>query len=173
MVESWWLKTNRYPPPTRTSISQESRVRPYDLGTHHLLNRSALVQASNTRRAGALTVRVTTSSSSDFRSTRVWFFVGVVSLSLLASIFVLLLFQFLNNNVQLVEARGPELAIPLDPCRFFFQSAQPQPAGPHAPNLLRADESRLLEDAYMFLHARKGHVEPFGQGCDGSVGTPE
>jgi hypothetical protein len=32
MVESWWLKTKRYPPPTRTSISQESRVRPADLG---------------------------------------------------------------------------------------------------------------------------------------------
>src|SRR5580700_11136282 len=25
----------------------------------------------------------------------------------------------------------------------------------------------------MFLHARKGHVEPFGKGCDRSVRTPE
>src|SRR5687768_17461309 len=25
----------------------------------------------------------------------------------------------------------------------------------------------------MFLHARKGHVEPLGQGCDRSVRTPE
>ena len=25
----------------------------------------------------------------------------------------------------------------------------------------------------MFLHARKGHVEPFGKGCDRSVRTPQ
>jgi hypothetical protein len=25
----------------------------------------------------------------------------------------------------------------------------------------------------MFLHARKGHVEPLGKGCDRSVRTPE
>src|SRR5690349_18495066 len=92
MVESWWLKTKRYPPPTRTSISQESRVRPYDLGTHHLLNRSALVHASNTRRAGPLTVRVTTSSRSDFRSTFVRFFIWVASVPLLSSIGFLLQF---------------------------------------------------------------------------------
>src|SRR5687767_1383234 len=102
MVESWWLKIKRYPPPTRTSISQESRVRPYDLGTHHLLNRSALVHASNTRRAGPLTVRVTTSSRSDLRSDVVRFFTG--SLSLLASIDLLLVFQFLDDFVQLIEA---------------------------------------------------------------------
>src|SRR6185295_763202 len=132
IVESSWRNTRRYCPPTRTSISQESRVRPYDFGTHHLLNSSALVQASNTRRAGALTVRVTTSSRSDFRSTPVRFLVGVASLSLLTSICFLLPFQFLDNNVQLVEARGPELAMPLDPCRLFFQSAQPELAGPHA-----------------------------------------
>src|SRR5436189_1089219 len=118
MVEAWLLNTKLYLPPTRTSISQESRVRPYDFGTHHLLNSSALVHASNTRRAGALTVRVTTSSSSDFRSTTVRFLVEVASLSLLTSICFLLPFQFLNNNVQFVEARGPELAIAFDPCRL-------------------------------------------------------
>src|SRR6185437_3982309 len=32
--------TNRYLPPTRASISQESRVIPNDLGTHHRLNSS-------------------------------------------------------------------------------------------------------------------------------------
>src|SRR3954447_23729487 len=123
IVESSWRNTRRYCPPTRTSISQESRFRPYDLGTHHLLNSSALVHASNTRRTGPLTVRVTTSSRSDFRSTAVRFFVGVASLSFLASICFLLPFQFLENNVQLVEARGPELVVPRDPCRLFFQSA--------------------------------------------------
>jgi hypothetical protein len=40
---------------------------------------------------------------------------GVGSLSLLASIDLLLSFQFLDNVVQLVEACVPELAVPLDP----------------------------------------------------------
>src|SRR4029453_11259130 len=111
-----WLNARRYLPPTRTSISQESRHRPKDFGTHHCLNSSGLVHASNTMRAGPLKVRVTTSSRSDFRSTVVRFFMGVGSLSLLASIGLLLPFQFLDNLVQLVEACVPELAVPLDPC---------------------------------------------------------
>src|SRR4029077_3567234 len=123
IVESSWRNTKRYCPPTRTSISQESRVSPYDFGTHHLLNSSALIHASNTRRAGPLTVRVTTSSRSDVRSTAVRFFVGVASLSLLSSIDFLLQFQFFDNVVQLVEACAPELAVPLDPCRLLLQSA--------------------------------------------------
>src|SRR4249919_1980354 len=86
IVASSWRNTKRYCPPTRTSISQASRFSPYDFGTHHLLNSSALVHASNTRRAGPFTVRVTTSSSSDFCSTVVWFFVEVALLSLLSSI---------------------------------------------------------------------------------------
>src|SRR5436190_12020922 len=122
MVEAWWLNTKRYLPPTRTSISQESRVSPNDFGTHHLLNSSGLIQASNTRRAGPLTVRVVTSSRSDVRSTAVRFFVGVASLSLLSSICFLLQFQFFDNVVQLVEACAPELAVPLYPCRLFLQS---------------------------------------------------
>src|SRR5262245_14978870 len=96
--------TRRYPPPTRTSISQESRDTPLAFGTHHRLNSSGLVHASNTKRAGPLRVRVTTSSRSDFRSTVVWFFVAVGLLSLLASIDHLLPFQFPDNPVQLVEA---------------------------------------------------------------------
>src|SRR5436190_16373652 len=102
--EPLWLNTNRYMPPTRTSSSQESRDRPNDFGTHHRLNSSGLVNASNTMRAGPLIVRVTTSSRSDFRSAVVRFFVGVCSLSLLVSIDVLLPFQFLDNLVQFDEA---------------------------------------------------------------------
>src|SRR6266508_2166321 len=98
--------TRRYLPPTRTSISQESRDMPADFGTHHRLNSSGLVHASNTMRAGALKVRVTTSSRSDFRSTvvRFWFFIGAGSVSLLASMDDLLVFQIFDNLVQLVEA---------------------------------------------------------------------
>src|SRR5512147_13179 len=171
--ESACANSKRYLPPTRTSISQESRDIPIDFGTHHCLNSSGLVHASNTRRGGPLKVRVTTSSRSDFRSTVVRFFMGVGSLSLLASIDLLLPFQFLNNLVQLVEACVPELAVPLDPCRLFLQSAQAELAGPHAPDLLRGDEPRLLQDANMLLHAREGHVELLGKVRDRSVCTPE
>src|SRR5580700_5614597 len=171
--EASWPNSKRYLPPTRTSISQESRDTPLDFGAHHRLNSSGLVHASNTMRAGPSKVRVTTSSRSDFRSTVVRFFIGVCSLSLLASIDLLLPFQFLNNLVQLVEACVPELAVPLDPCRLFLESAQAQLAGPHAPDLLRGDEPRLLQDADMLLHARDGHVELLGKLRDRSVCTAE
>src|SRR4029079_692922 len=123
-VESPCANSKRYLPPTRTSISQDSRDIPIDFGTHHCLNSSGLVHASNTMRAGPLKVRVTTSSRSDFRSTVVRLFASVCSLSLLAFIGLLLPFQFLDNFVQLVEACGPELVVSLDPCRFFFQTAR-------------------------------------------------
>src|SRR3954468_5980827 len=106
-AEAGWLNTKRYVPSTRTSISQESRDRPNDFGTHHRLNSSGLVQASNTMRAGPLKVRITTSSRSDFRSTVVRFFMGVGSSSFFACIDLLLPFQFLDDLVQLVEACGP------------------------------------------------------------------
>src|ERR1044071_3550760 len=171
--EASWPNTKRYLPPARTSISQERRNMPIDFGTHHCLNSSGVVHASNTMRAGALKVRVTTSSRSDLRSTVVRFFIGVASLSLLASINLLLPFQFLDNLVQRVEACVPELAVPLDPCRLFLQPARAELAGPHAPDLLRGDEPGLLQDADVLLHAREGHVEPLGKVRDRSVGTSE
>src|SRR6188472_2315560 len=165
--------SRRYWPPTRTSISQERKDIPIDFGTHHCLKSSGLVHASNTMRAGPLNVRVTTISRSDFRSTVVRFFMGVGSPSLLASITLLLPFQFLDNLVQLVEPCVPALAVPLDPCRLFIQSAQAELAGPHAPNLLRRDESGLLQDADVLLHAREGHVELLGKVRDRRVCASE
>src|SRR6516225_3521211 len=157
--EAPWPNTKRYLPPTRTSISQESRDMSIDFGTHHRLTSSGLFHASNTMRAGALKVRVTTSSRSDFRSTVVRFFIGVASLSLLASIDLLLTFQVLDNPVQLVEACLPEPAVPLDPCRLFLQPARAEPAGPHASDFLGGDEPGLLQDTDVLLHAREGHVK--------------
>src|SRR5690348_14570332 len=165
--------TKRYLPPARTSISQERRNMSIDFGTHHCLNSSGLVHASNTMRAGALKVRVTTTSRSDFRSTVVRFFIGVASLSLLASIDLLLSFQFVDNLVQLVEACVPELAVPLEPRRLFLQSARAERAGPHAPDLLGGDEPGILQDADVLLHARESHVKLLGQVRDRSVGTSE
>src|SRR3954447_15068898 len=144
--ESPWANSKRYLPPTRTSISQESRDIPSDFGTHHCLNSSALVHASNTSRAGPLMVRVTTSSRS-FRSTVVRFFMWVGSLSVRTSIGFLLAFEFVHNLLQLVEACVPEPAIPLEPRRFLLQSARAERAGPHPPDLLGTDEPRLLQDS--------------------------
>src|SRR5499433_1783495 len=171
--EASWPNTKRYLPSVRTSISQERRNMPIDFGTHHCLNSSGLVHASNTMRAGPLKVRVTTTSRSDLRSTVVRFFIGLASLSLIASIDLLLPFQFLDNLVQLVEACVPKLAIPLDPGRLVLQSAWADLAGPHAPDLLRGDEPGLLQDADVLLHAREGHVEPLGEVRDRSVATAE
>jgi hypothetical protein len=50
---------------------------PIDFGTHHRLNSSGFVHASNTMRAGPLKLRVTTSSRSDVRSTVVRCFTAV------------------------------------------------------------------------------------------------
>src|SRR4026209_1691508 len=97
----------------------------------------------------------------------------VGSLSLLASIDLLLPFQFLDNLVQLVETCVPELAVPLHPCRRFLQSARAALAGPHAPDLLRGDEPGLLQDANVLLHARKGHVELLGEVRDRGLCTSE
>src|SRR5499426_2547586 len=144
-----------------------------DFGAHHCVNSSGVVHASNTMRAGPLNVRVTTSSRSDLRSTAVRFFIGVASLSLLASIDLLLPFQFLDNLVQRVEAGVPELAVPLNPCRLFLQSARADLAGPHAPDLLRDDEPGLLQDADVLLHAREGHVELLGEVRDRGLCTSE
>src|SRR5258708_26692401 len=80
--------------------------------------------------------------------------------------------QFLDNLVQLVEARVPELAVPLHPCRLFLQPAQAELAGPHAPDLLRGDEPRLLQDADMLLHARERHVVLLRTVRNLRVGTP-
>src|SRR4051794_18251171 len=161
--------TRRYLPPVRTSISQESRDTRIDFGIHHRLNDSGLVHASNTMRAGPLMVRVTTSSRSDFRSTVVWFFIGVRSLSLLAFIDLLLAFQLLDHVLQFVEACVPALAVALEPRRLLLQPAQPQLAGPDATDLLRGHQPGLLQNADMLLHACQGHVKLLGQVRDRSV----
>src|ERR1051325_6439755 len=98
-------------------------------------------------RAGPLMMRVTTSSRSDVRSAVVSFFMGVGSPSLTASIDSLLPFHVLDNLFQLVEAGLPELAVPLEPCRRFLQSARAELAGPDASDLLRGDEPGLFQDA--------------------------
>src|SRR5215510_6734141 len=121
--EAAWPNTKRYVPPVRTSASQERKDTANDLGAHHRLSSSGLVQASNTMRAAALQLRVTTSSRSDLRSTVVRFLLGADPPSLFAFIDLVFPFQFLDDLVQLVEACLPELAVPLNACRRFLKYA--------------------------------------------------
>src|SRR4051812_42342130 len=114
---------------------------PIDFGTHHFLNSSGFVHASNTRRAGPLKVRVTTSSRSDVRSTVTGFRFAADSLLVLATIDLLLESQFFDDVVQCAESRVPQLLIPLDPRRHFLEAARADPACAHAPDLLGGDEA--------------------------------
>src|SRR6187551_3764700 len=107
-------------------------------------------------RAGASKVRCVTSSRSELRSTVVRFFIAAGSRWVSASIDLLLPVQFLDNVVQLVEARFPEPAIPLDPVSLFLQPVPAQPAGSNPPDLLGRDEIGLLQDEDMLPHAREG-----------------
>src|SRR6516162_2370031 len=124
-------------------------------------------------RAGPLMVRVTANSRSDFRSTVVRSFAGAGSVSLLAFIDPLLPFQFPDNLLQLVKARVPDLAVPLEPCHLLLQSARAELAGPHTPDLLRGDEPGPLQDADVLLHPRERHTEPSGELRDRSVGASD
>src|SRR5215469_3188252 len=153
-------------------MSHESSDRPADFGTHQRLNQSGVLHASKTMCAGALNVRVTTSSRSDWRSTAVRFMVARLP-SFLSGIGLLLVFQVLDNFVQRVEACAPELAVPLDPRGLFFQRAHAKPAGSNAPGLFSSDERCPLQHANMLLHAREGHMELSGEVRDRSVGAAE
>jgi mono/diheme cytochrome c family protein len=134
---------------------------------HHSLNSSGLLHASNTSRTGASKIRVTTSSSSPLRST------FVRPSPVLSPIHLLLAFQRLHDLVEGVEAFVPDPAPAFDPGRRVLQPAAPQPAGPHAPDLLGRDQPRLFQHADVLLHARQGHAEGLGQLGDRGVRPPE
>src|SRR5690349_6434714 len=153
-------------------MSHESIDMPADFGTHQRLNKSGLLHASKTMCAGALNVRVTTSSRSDLRSTAVRFMAAVLP-SFPSGICLLLAFQVFDNLVQRIEACAPELAVPLDPGGLFFQRAHAKPAGSDAPGLFSSDERRPLQHGNMLLHAREGHMELSGEVRDRSVGAAE
>src|SRR5689334_21591238 len=138
-----------------------------DFGVHQSLKSSGLVQASNTRRAGALKVRVTTTSRSDVRSTFVALF------PLFAFIALFLLFEAFKDSVQFGETRRPHLLISRDPRRLLFQPAPSEPAGADAPDFLGDDEPRRFQNADMLFHAGERHMEFFGQIRDRGVGAAE
>src|SRR5262245_5870252 len=164
------LKVKRYLPPTRTSISQETSEMGADLGTHQRFISSGLVHASNTMRAGALNVRVTTRSRSDFRSTVVWFLVDSPSFVFTV---LLLLLEFLNDVVQFVEAFGPHPAMPFEPRRLLHEAPLAESTRAHAPDLLRRHEPSLLQDADVLLHARQRHLEALGEVRDRRIRASE
>jgi hypothetical protein len=58
------------------------------------------------------------------------------------------------------------------PARLVFEAwTRPELARPHAADLLRGDESRLLQDTDVLLHARQGQVEFLGKLGDRGVRT--
>src|SRR5579862_8101869 len=165
-------KLRRYLPPVRTSISQDRSVMPIERGTHQRLNSSGLLQASNTRRAGASINRVTTISRSDLRSTAVRCF-AAAPLPFLASIDFLPAFQFVDDLVQRAKARFPELAVLLDPGRDSQQSPPAEFAVSNPANLLGHHQPSPLQHADVFLHAGECHVETIGEVRDRGVGAAE
>src|SRR5262249_28644778 len=153
-------------------MSHESSDGAIAFGTHQSLNNSGLLQASKTMCAGALNVRVTTSSRSDLRSTAVRFMAAGLP-SLPSGICLLLVFQVLDNLVQRIEACAPEFGGPLGPGGLFFPRAHGNPAGSDAAGLFSSDERCPLQHANMFLHAREGHMELSGEVRDRCVGEAE
>src|SRR4051794_2506517 len=109
-------------------------VMPVDFGAHQRVNRSGLVQASNTMRAGALKLRVMTSSRSDLRSVVVRFATEPGSGFPFSSIDFLLPFHVFNHFVQRIKAGTPKLAVTLDPFHLLIQLPQPKLASAHAPD---------------------------------------
>src|ERR1700692_4361777 len=153
-------------------MSHESIDMPNDVGTHQRLNNSGLLHASKTMCAGALNVRVTSSSLSALRSTAVRFMAAGLP-SFPSGICLLLAFQVLDNLVQRVEACAPEWAVPLDPGGLFFQRAHAKSAGSDAPGLFSSDERCALQHANMLLHAREGDMKLLGEISDRSVAAAE
>ena len=123
---------------------------PMERGTHHFLNKSGLDQASNTSRAGASNVRVTTTSRSDFFCT----VVRGDSLSFLAATGLLLSFEFVDDAVQCFEARVPHLAVARDPRHLLLEAARADATRAYAADLLGGDEAGQLEHADVLLHGR-------------------
>src|SRR3569833_2413949 len=122
-------------------------VMPAALGTHQRFSRSGVVHATNTMRAGALKLRVMTSSRSDLRSTLVRpSFTRIDLPSFPAFIVLLPAFQVFDNFVQLVEACIPELTVSLNPGGFFLEPPRTELAGPDAPDHGRGDQPRDQED---------------------------
>src|SRR5690348_526369 len=110
----------------RGSEAHSKRDTPSDLGAHQRFRSSGFVHASKTIRAGALKVRVTTSSRSDFRSTVVAP-LTVPSLAPGCGIGLLLSFQFLDEVVELLEPLVPYAAIAIEPVVKLLQRLGAKP----------------------------------------------
>src|SRR5262245_18011448 len=160
------LYVRQYFPPTRTSISQETSVMGTDFGTHQRFISSGRVHASKTMRAGALNVRVTMRSRSDFRTTVVRLRVDSPSFSSMAP---RLLLEFFNDLVQFIEANLPPLPVDFEPSDLVGQAVRAESAGSHAPDLFRGDEPGVFQDPHVLLHARQRHAELVGEARDRCV----
>src|SRR5262249_21724083 len=56
---------------------------------------------------------------------------------------------------------------------FVLEPARSDPARPHAPDLLRADQPGVFEHPHVLLHACEGHIELGSEIADGGAAAPE
>ena len=126
---------------------------PNDFGVHHRCSSSGVVQAWNTRRAGPLKVRVTTSSRPDVPLHRGAVIRAGSLVSFVASIDILLAFQFLDHVIQRLEAGAPEWRYRSIQAASSSSRRGAQLAHPHAPYFFSNDKPGLLQNLDMLLDA--------------------
>jgi hypothetical protein len=73
----------------------------------------------------------------------------------------------------MVEAIFLHRPVCRDPGFLVFQLSWAEAAAPHPSDFLSNDKARVLEDFYVLLDARKGHIEALGQIADRCIGAAE
>src|SRR5918992_1490745 len=147
-------QTKCHAPPGRRSISQTGIVHPsgpvIQCGTC-----SGFVQASQTRRRGASTTRVMTTSRS----------VGVVSVvvptlfAFAVATFLLLGFEVLEKRIESVVIRVPDAAIALGPLGHFLERRRLEPHRTPLRLATARDEAGPLQDSQVLGDGRPAHRE--------------
>ena len=73
----------------------------------------------------------------------------------------------------MVEAVFLHRPVVRDPGSLVFELMRAEAAIPHPSNFLGDDKARVLEDSYVLLDARKGHIEARGQIADRRIRPPK
>src|SRR5258705_4139931 len=113
------------------------------VGPHQFAIRSGSVHAPNASSRGASKRRVMSISRSPSREAGRWFS-GASTAAFLAAMFFLLEFEFLQVEVEAVEAFLPEAAIGLDPVGDVAHPPRPNRARPPIPLAPARDQAGRL-----------------------------
>src|SRR6185437_387853 len=140
--------TYRHAPPTRRSISHA--VSSPRFACHQRRTSSGVVHALNTSSFGASNSRVTRICSS----------VGSVTVALRVTVIsFVLLFEFFQHCIELLEALAPRALVVLHPVVDRPQRLAVQPVQPLPPRLPHLDGSDLPEHAEVLRHLRLGETQ--------------